>query len=180
MVARMPPRDRSRDDLIIEHPNRKKAGSKATKAIVILLLLASTALLVIISIGGWEKTAGAKPVQVAYILLFLLFAVLVARWSRGTLPVIAAFAIILLIFAAVSAPGWYDRGKAGFADTTLPPEILGLLCLVLIPVQILLIAFAMRGFQQAWNVEIEHTRDEDGYRDDRGGGERPGAVVAPA
>jgi len=176
----MPPRDRSRDDLIIEHPNRKKAGSKATKAVVILLLLASTALLVIISVGGWEKTAGAKPLQVAYIILFLLFAFLVARWSRGVLPVVAAFAIILLIFAAVSAPGWYDRGKDGFAATTLPAELLGLLCLVLVPVQILLIAFAMRGFQQAWNVEVEHARDEDDRSRYGDGGERPGAVVAPA
>ncbi len=155
----MPPRDRSRDDLIIDHPNREKAASKATKAVVILLLLASTALLVIISIGGWEKTAGAKPLQVAYILLYLTLAYFVARWSRGVLPLAAALAIILLIFAAVSAPGWYDRGKDGFADTTLPAELLGLLCVVLIPVQVLLIAFAMRGFQQAWNVEIERPAD---------------------
>lgn len=174
----MPPRDRSRDDLIIDHPNREKAGSKATKAVVILLLLASTALLVIISIGGWEKTAGAKPVQVAYILLYLTLAFFVARWSRGVLPVAAAFAIILLIFAAVSAPGWYDRAKAGFAETTLPPELLGLLCLILIPVQVLLIAFAMRGFQQAWNVEVERSPDDDRQR--REGGDRPGAVAAPA
>ena len=174
----MPPRDRSRDDLIIEHPNREKASSKATKAVVILLLLASTALLVIISIGGWEKTAGAKPLQVAYILLYLVLAFFVARWSRGVLPLAAALAIILLIFAAVSAPGWYDRGKDGFADTTLPAELLGLLCLILIPVQVLLIAFAMRGFQQAWNVEIEHSPDDERYG--REGGERSGAVAAPA
>ncbi len=174
----MPPRDRSRDDLIIEHPNREKAGSKATKAVVILLLLASTALLVIISIGGWEKLAGAKPVQVAYILLYLVLAFFVARWSRGVLPVAAAFAIILLIFAAVSAPGWYDRGKDGFEATTLPAELLGTLCLVLIPVQVLLIAFAARGFQQAWNVEVERPRDED--RSGREGGERAGAIAAPA
>jgi hypothetical protein len=37
---------------------------------------------------------------------------------------------------------------------------------LLVPIQILLIAFAMRGFQQAWNVEVERTRD-----DSRGGGE---------
>ena len=29
------------------------------------------------------------------------------------------------------------------------------LTLVIIPVQILLIAFAMRGFQQGWNIELE-------------------------
>jgi hypothetical protein len=31
--------------------------------------------------------------------------------------------------------------------------------LLLIPVQLLLIAFAMRGFQQNWNVEIERPVD---------------------
>lgn len=174
----MPPRDRSRDDLIIEHPNREKAGSKATKSVVILLLLASTALLVIISVGGWDKLAGAKPVQVTYILLYLVLAYFVARWSRGVLPVAAAFAIILLIFAAVSAPGWYDRNKPGFEDTVLPAELLALLCLILIPVQILLIAFSARGFQQAWNVEVERSPDDD--RSGREGGERSRGVAAPA
>jgi hypothetical protein len=29
-----------------------------------------------------------------------------------------------------------------------------------VPVQLLLIAFAMRGFQQAWNVEVERSSDE--------------------
>ena len=28
------------------------------------------------------------------------------------------------------------------------------------PIQILLIAFAIRGFQQAWNVEVERATDE--------------------
>ena len=142
-------------DVVIEHPNRETAGSKLTKAIVIALLLITTALLVVVSVGGWEKTAGAKPLQVFYIPLFVVFAIMVLRWSRGILPVISAFAIILLIFAAVSAPGWYDRAKDGFADTTLDPELLGLLCVLLVPLQLLLIAFAMRGFRQAWNVEVE-------------------------
>ncbi len=175
----MPPRDRSRDDLIIEHPNRAKASSKATKAVVVLLLLVSAVLLVIISLGGWEKTAGAKPLQIAYIVLYLVFAFFVARWKRGMLPVVSAFAIILLIFAAVSAPGWYDRGKDGFADTSLDPELIGMLCVVMIPLQILLIAFAMRGFQQAWNVEVEHT-PEDWERRHGRSDSGPGAVAAPA
>jgi uncharacterized membrane protein SirB2 len=79
----MADRDRDADDVIIEHPNREKAASKATKAVVVLLLLVSAVLLVIISIGGWEKTAGAKTLQVAYILLYLVFAFFIARWSRG-------------------------------------------------------------------------------------------------
>ncbi len=155
----MADRNKDRDDLIIEHPNREKAGSKATKAIVILLLLVSTGLLLVATVGGWEKLAGAKPVQVAYIFLYIVFAILVLRWSRGILPVVSALAIILLIFAAVSVPGWYDRDKEGFAETTLPPELIALLCFILVPVQILLIAFAMRGFQQAWNVEVERYSD---------------------
>lgn len=178
-------RDRDREDLIIEHPNREKAGSKATKAIVILLLLVSTGLLVVATVGGWEKLAGARPVQLAYIPLYLVFAFFVARWSRGVLPVASAMAIILLIFAAVSIPGWYDRDKAGFADTTLPPSLIATICFIIVVVQVLLIAFAMRGFQQAWNVEVERSPDEprdDGRadrRDDRRD-DSTGAVAAPA
>ena len=97
-------------------------------------------------------------------------AFLIMRWNRGVLPLAAALAIVLLIFAAVSGPAWFDRDKAGLADPTLDEDILGLLSLILVPVQILLIAFSMRGFQQAWNVEVERTRDErDDY--DRGGGQ---------
>ena len=170
-------RDRDADDVIIEHPNREKAASKATKAVVVLLLLVSAVLLVIISIGGWEKTAGAKPLQIAYVLLYLVFAFFIARWSRGMLPVASACAIILLIFAAVSAPGWFERGKDGFTATTIDAELIGTLCLILVPVQILLIAFAMRGFQQAWNVEVERPRDG---RRDEGDGRSSAAVAAPA
>ena len=166
-------KDRDRDDLIIEHPNREKAGSKATKAIVILLLLVSTGLLVVATVGGWEKLAGAKPVQIAYIILYLVFAFFVARWSRGVLPVASALAIILLIFAAVSAPGWYDRGKDGFEPTLLPAELIALLCLVLVPLQVLLIAFAARGFQQAWNVEVERPADGRSGQGSGGGRAQP-------
>jgi hypothetical protein len=121
--------------------------------------------MIVISIGGWAALEGAKPVQIAYILLFLLFAFLIARWNRGLLPVAAALSIILLIFAAVSAPAWFDRDKAGFTSPALPEDLLGLLTFILVPVQILLIAFAMRGFTQAWNVEVE--RPADGSRHDR-------------
>jgi hypothetical protein len=155
----------AREGYVIEHPNREKAGSKATKAIVVLLLLVTAGLMIVISIGGWAALEGAKPVQIAYILLFLLFAVLIARWNRGLLPVAAALSIILLIFAAVSAPAWFDRDKAGFTSPALPEDLLGLLTFILVPVQILLIAFAMRGFTQAWNVEVE--RPADGSRHDR-------------
>ena len=147
------------DGVRIEHPNRKKASSKLTRLVVVLLLLISAALVTIISIGGWDVIAGAKPVQVAYILLYVFLCFMVLRWSRGVLPLIAALAIVLLIFAAVSAPEWFERDQPGFTDPTIDEGMLGLLSAILVPVQLLLIAFAMRGFQQAWNVEVEH-RDE--------------------
>ena len=52
-------------------------------------------------------------------------------------------------------------------EPALDPNILGLLTLILIPVQILLIAFSMRAFAQKWNVEIEVAQD-DAERFDRG------------
>jgi hypothetical protein len=141
--------------VIIDHPNRRKASSKATRAIVVLLLLVSAALVTIISVGGWDAIEGAKPLQVAYIVVYLVIAFFVLRWNRGVLPLAAALAIVLLIFAAVSAPAWFDRDKTGFADPSLDEGILGLLSALLVPVQLLLIAFAMSGFRQAWNVEVE-------------------------
>jgi hypothetical protein len=150
----------------IEHPNRKKASSKLTRAIVILLLLVSAGLVAIISLGGWDAIEGAKPLQVAYIVIYVVLAFFVLRWSRGVLPLAAALAIVLLIFAAVSTPAWFDRDKAGFTDPTLDEGVLGLLSALLVPVQILLIAFAMSGFRQAWNVEVEHRREQPPERRD--------------
>jgi hypothetical protein len=146
--------------VIIEHPNRDKAASKLTRAVVVVLLLASAVLVAIITVGGWDALEGAKALQVAYIVLYLVLAYFVLRWSRGVLPVIAALAIVLLIFAAVSAPAWFDRDKAGFTDPALPADLLGLLTALLVPLEILLIAFAMSGFRQAWNVEVERQEDE--------------------
>ena len=152
-----------REGYVIEHPNREKAASKATKAVVVLLLLVTTALMVIITVGGWDALQGAKPVQIAYPILFLFFAFMIARWNRGLLPVVAALSIILLIFAAVSGNAWFDRDKDGFTSPTLDEDIIGMLTFILVPVQVLLIAFAMRGFAQAWNVEVERPADGRAY-----------------
>jgi hypothetical protein len=160
---------------VIDRPNRRKASSKATRAIVILLLLVSAAIVTIISLGGWSTIEGAKPLQVAYIVLYVVLAFFVLRWSRGVLPLAAALAIVLMIFAAVSGPAWFDRDKTGLTDPALDESMLGLLSLILVPIQLLLIAFAMRGFQQAWNVEVERPADEP-----RGGSERGDPAPAPA
>jgi hypothetical protein len=87
--------------------------------------------------------------------LYIAFAVLVARWNRGILPVAAALAIILAIFAAIAGPSWFARDKAGLDSPVLPEDLLGLLTLLVIPVQVLLIAVAMVGFNQNWHVEEE-------------------------
>jgi lysylphosphatidylglycerol synthetase-like protein (DUF2156 family) len=148
------------DDAVrIEHPNRKKASSKATKAIVILLLLVSAALVLIVTVGGWSALEGAKALQIAYIVVYVVMAFYVARWNRGVLPVAAALAIILMIFAAVSTPAWFDRDKAGFAEPALDSDLLGLITFLIVPVQVLLIAFSMRAFAQEWNVEVERHSD---------------------
>ena len=146
-------------NVVIEHPNRDKPESQATRAIVVGLLLVSAALLVIASVGGWSKIQGAKPVQLAYILIYLLLAFYIARWRSGLLPVAASFAIILLIFCAISGPQWFTRDRAGFEDPLLDESIVGILTLVLVPLQVLLIIVAARGFSQKWSVEVERRPD---------------------
>jgi hypothetical protein len=150
----------SRSDIVIVHPNRHGAENKATKAAVILLLLTSVGLTAIITFGGWSKLEGAQIWAIFYMVVYLVIAWRVVEWSRGVLPVAAAMAILFTVVAIVAAPAWFDRDKAGFANPALPPGILGLLTAILVPVQILLIAFAMRAFQQKWNIEVEVTKDE--------------------
>jgi hypothetical protein len=147
------------EEIRIEHPNREKAASKATKAIVILLLLVSAALVAIVTIGGWDALEGAKAVQIAYIVIYPVMAFYVARWNRGVLPVVAALAIVLLIFAAVAGPAWFDRDKTGFTNPALDSGLLGVITLLIVPVQALLIAFSLQGFLQAWHVEVERHVD---------------------
>jgi hypothetical protein len=135
------------------HPNRDLPENKRTKSIVAFLLILTAGLVAVITIGGWDKLEGAKPVNIFYILVYVLFAYYVARWNRGVLPVATALSVVLIIFAAVAAPAWFDRDKTGFEQPALPETLLGFLTLLLIPVSLLLIFFAMRGFQQGWNIE---------------------------
>ena len=67
--------------------------------------------------------------------------------------------MILIIFCAVAAPAWFERDKDGFDSPPLPESLLGLLTLALIPLALLLIVFAMRGFQQQWSVEAGSRAD---------------------
>ena len=143
--------------VIITHPNRGKPVVQATRATVIFLLLLSALLVLIITIGGAQVLEGVGPeaVQFVFIVLYLVLAFYAGRWQRGGLPVAAALGILLATFALVAAPSWFNRDKAGFTQPTINAGLLGVLTLLVIPVQILLITFAMRGFSQGWNVELE-------------------------
>ena len=146
-------------EVVVEHPNRDRAESKATKAAVIVLLVASAVLIAVVTAGGWAELQGAQSVAVAYVAAYLIIAFYVSRWTRGLLPVAAALAILFAVIAAVAAPSWFERDKAGFDDPALEPSVLGLLTLILVPVQLVLAALAMRGFAQKWNVEVEIRRE---------------------
>jgi len=141
--------------VIITHPNRHKPAVRATRAVVIVLLLVSAALVLVVTIGGWSVLEGAAAVQIGYVAVYLAFAFYAVRWNRGVLPVAAALAVLLAIFALVAGPSWFARDKAGFAEPAMNAELLGLITLLIAPVQVLLVAFAMRGFNQGWNVELE-------------------------
>jgi hypothetical protein len=174
---------------VVVYPNREKSTSKVTKAAVAFILVVSVALMLLITIGGWSKLQGLKAVNFAWCIAYLLIAYYVmVRWTRGLLPIGAALAALLLILALISGTGisgtsWFDRAHSGFAPPQslfggagLDPNMLGLLTLSLAPVQALLIVCAMRGFAQAWNVELEVPEDEARRR----GVTAPGPPPSPA
>jgi hypothetical protein len=149
-------------------PNREKPGSKTMKAVVALILLVSVALILIVTIGGWSELEGMKPLNFFWCIAYVIIAFYVfARWSRGMLPIAAGLAILLLMVALVAGVGlsgtsWFDRNHAGFASAHsllggkgLSADTLGAITVLLVPVQVLLILFALSAFAQGWNVEQE-------------------------
>jgi hypothetical protein len=157
-----PPGRRAQTDVIVTHPNRGKPAVQATRTAVVLLLLISAALVAIVMVGGYRSLEGNIPILVGYVAVYLAMAFFAARWNRGVLPMASALAVLLLIFAGVSAPSWFARDKSGFAQPDLNAGLLGVITLAIIPVQLLLITFAMRGFQQGWNVELEQRAPQAG------------------
>jgi hypothetical protein len=125
------------------------------KSWVVFMLLVSAVLILIVTIGGWERLEGGGPVAVGWAIIYIAFAFLVARWNRGVLPVGASLAIIFTIFAAVAAPAWFSRDKAGLDDPLLNPSLLGTLTFLIIPAQLLTIVVSMAAFRQEWHVEEE-------------------------
>jgi hypothetical protein len=158
----------AREGYELWRPNRTKAEAKTTRVIIAIVLLISAGLIALIVLGGWKRLESHSVgiITLVWAGLYVLFAFLVLRWNRGVLPVAAALAIIMAIFAAISAPAWFDRSKPGLSGPALPDDLLGLLCLIVIPAQLLLIAVAMVGFNQEWHVEEE--RPIGGYHDEGG------------
>jgi len=186
----MPPVRHLRPGYVVIYPNRDKPGSKVTKGIVSLLLIASAVLILIVTVGGWSKLQGLKPVNLIWAVLYVIIAFFIYRWNRGLLPIAAALAILLLILAVIAGLGasgtsWFDRNHSGYAGAQslfggggLTPDMLGLLTLLIAPVQVLLIIFAMQGFAQGWNVEQEVPEEEAKRR--RGGSRGAPSSPSPA
>ena len=139
-------------------PNREKASSVTTKFVVVLLLLSTAVLAGLITIGGWSLLKGGGGmgfVCAIYAILYAFFALIVARWNRGVLPVAAALSMILAIFCAVGAESWFNRDRAGFDEAAFSSSLIGLLVVILGLLQIVLIAAALYAFNQEWHVEEE-------------------------
>jgi hypothetical protein len=139
-------------------PNREKRGSVTTKFVIVLMLLATSVLAAVITVGGWSLLKGGGgmgAICAIYALLYAFFAFLVARWSRGILPLAAALSMILAIFCAVGADSWFARDKSGFSEAGLSSSLVGVLVIILALVQLVVIVAALYGFNQGWNIEEE-------------------------
>lgn len=161
-------------------PNREKAGSVTAKWLIVLLLLLTAGLAGLITVGGWTVLDGGGGMGIVcaiYAILYFVFALMVARWRRGVLPLAAALSMILAIFCAVGANSWFARDKAGFDEALLPSSLVGVLVLVLMVVQLVVIVAALYGFNQGWNIEEERPI---GNGEDYGAGSGGGAAPQPA
>jgi hypothetical protein len=126
--------------------------------VIALLLFATAVLAAIITIGGWPLLKGGSGMGIVcaiFAILYVFFAILVARWNRGILPVAAALSMILAIFCAVGAVSWFNRDRAGFETASLSASVIGTLVIILALLQIVVVAFALYGFNQEWQVEEE-------------------------
>jgi hypothetical protein len=177
---------------VVVYPNRDKAASKLTKAVVGVIMLVMVALALILTIGGWSELQGLKGVNLFCCVLFVVIAFYIwTRWARGLLPIVAAFGLLTLMLAVVAGTGlagtsWFNRSHFGFAPAKsmfgskgLSPDVLGAVTVLLIPVSILLIVFCLVGFSQGWNVEMEVPKDE-AKRKDRDKGSSSSAEPATA
>ena len=160
-----------RPGYVVSYPNREKRSSRTTRAAVIVVLLISVALIAVVAVGGWSELAGLKAVNLAWCAAYLVIAFYVHRWARGPLPIAAALACLMLATSViagtgVTGAGWFDRAQPGYAPPNsifgfpgLSASLLGVLTLLIAPVQLALAVLAARAFTQAWNVEVEVPAD---------------------
>jgi hypothetical protein len=180
-----------RPGYVVVHPNRDKASCQLTRALVVLVLLASAVLMLILTIGGWGKLEGMKPLNFVFILVYVLLAVYIwTRWARGLLPIAATMGILVLITAVIASTGmagtsWFDREHTGFAHSQslfggggLSDSVLGGLTIILAVVEVALIVITLIGFSQGWNVEQEVPEDEAKRRGSRSVSGGPQAATA--
>src|SRR5437763_11091217 len=89
-----PPERTAQPGVVITHPNRDKPVVQATRATVILLMLATAALMAIVPVGGWKVLPAAKPVEIAYVPIYLTRAFLAIRSNRAVLPMPSVVAVL--------------------------------------------------------------------------------------
>ncbi len=155
------------------HPNREKADVLTTRFVIVALMLATVVIAALVTITGFSLLSGGAFVGFVcfvYVALYAIFAFLILRWSRGTLPVAASFSMILAIFCAVGANSWFARDKAGFDEAMLPVSLIGLLVIVLALIQVALVILTLLAFNQDWHVEEERPL---GSGEDYGAGAPP-------
>jgi hypothetical protein len=163
----MPATSRLRPGYVVSYPNRDKRSSRTTRAAVIATLLVSVGLIATVTVGGWSELAGLKAVNFAWCAAYLVIAFYVHRWARGPLPIAAALGSLMLAISLIAGTGatgtsWFDRSQPGYATASslfggigLSANLLGVLTLLVAPLQLLLIVLAAQGFREAWNVELE-------------------------
>jgi hypothetical protein len=152
---------------VVTYPNRDKRSSRATRTAVSAVLAMSALLMLFVTVGGWSKLDGLEPLNITWCLVYLVMAFYVMRWARELLPIAVGLGALMFVFtliAETAAAGvtWGDRhGRyyapvhSLFGGSGLSPGTLGALTVVIAITQALLIAAAMYGFRQAWNIEYE-------------------------
>lgn len=154
-----------------DYPNRDKPASKAMRLVVIVALLVSCGFIAATTIKGWDLMEDAKPLNIVFIALNLIFVIQVVRWSRGVLPMAAGIAAFVAIFAGVSINSWYERDAIGYKDAALSAD-LGFLTIIILVVQLLVIVVTIVAFSQNWQEEVERA-----VPDTRGSDVRPQGTV---
>ena len=171
MVSDMSPARTVKPGYVVTYPNRDRRSSRIAKVGVAVVLVISTLLMLLVTVGGWSKLAGLLPVNLIWCAVYLVIAYYVMRWARGLLPIAAALAALMLVFALIAVTSlagvtWSDRAGPDYAPvhslfggSGLSTGTLSTLTVLIAISQALLIVVAMRAFGQRWNIEYEIPAD---------------------